>query len=342
MGRKKELNLQAKGDIDMKAEILALLRETDGYVSGQELCNHFGVSRTAVWKAINQLKENGYEIEAVPNKGYHLAGQKDVLNKNEIESRLHTKWAGRQLYYFESTGSTNLDVKRLMEDGAEEGVLAVAGEQTQGRGRRGRSWQSPPDSNIYMTIGLRPDFQPDLAPMVTLLKAMAVAKAVEETCDLKTQIKWPNDVVVGGRKICGILTEMSAETGYIQYIVIGTGINVNITEFPEDIKETATSLCIETGSTVLRAPIVAKTMEYFEMYYEKFMQTKDLSLLMEEYNGLLVNKDTRVKVLDPQNEFEGTARGIDKKGQLLVEKADGSMEAVYAGEVSVRGVYGYV
>ncbi|MBP3459768.1 MAG: biotin--[acetyl-CoA-carboxylase] ligase [Lachnospiraceae bacterium] len=326
----------------MKAEILTLLREKDGYVSGQELCNRFGVSRTAVWKAINQLKESGYEIEAVPNKGYHLVGQQDILNKNEIESRMNTTWAGRELYYFDSTGSTNLDVKRLLEEGAKEGVLAVAGEQTQGRGRRGRSWQSPPDTNIYMTLGLRPDFQPDLAPMVTLIDAMAVAEAVEETCGLKTQIKWPNDVVIGGKKICGILTEMSAETGYIHYVVIGTGINVNITKFPDEIKETATSLCIEKGESVLRAPIVAKTMEHFERYYERFIQTKDLSLLMEDYNRRLVNKDARVKVLDPKGEFEGTARGIDKKGQLLVQRQDGSMEEVYAGEVSVRGVYGYV
>lgn len=326
----------------MKAEILALLREKDGYISGQELCNRFSVSRTAVWKAINQLKESGYEIEAVPNKGYRLIGQQDVLNKNEIESRLHTKWAGRELYYFESTDSTNLQVKRLMEEGAPEGVLAVAGEQKQGRGRRGRSWQSPPDTNIYMTLGLRPEFQPDLAPMVTLIDALAVAKAVEETCGLQTRIKWPNDVVIGGKKICGILTEMSAETGYIHYVVIGTGINVNIDEFPEEIRETATSLYLEKGETVLRAPIVAKTMEHFEDYYEKFVRTMDLSLLMEDYNARLVNKDAAVRVLDPQNEFEGTARGIDKKGQLLVERQDGVMETVYAGEVSVRGVYGYV
>lgn len=326
----------------MKAEILALLREKDGYISGQELCNRFSVSRTAVWKAINQLKESGYEIEAVPNKGYRLVGQQDVLNKNEIESRLHTKWAGRELYYYESTDSTNLQVKRLMEEGAPEGVLVVGGEQKQGRGRRGRSWQSPPGTNIYMTLGLRPEFQPDLAPMVTLIDALAVAEAVEQTCGLQTRIKWPNDVVIGGKKICGILTEMSAETGYIHYVVIGTGINVNIKEFPEEIRETATSLYLEKGETVLRAPIVAKIMEYFESYYEKFIQTMDLSLLMEDYNKRLVNKDAAVKVLDPQNEFEGTARGIDEKGQLLVERQDGTVETVYAGEVSVRGVYGYV
>ena len=326
----------------MKAEILALLREKDGYISGQELCDRFGVSRTAVWKAINQLKENGYEIEAVSNKGYHLVSQKDILTQNEINSRMSTKWIGKELYYYETTGSTNVDVKRLLEDGAKEGVLVVGGEQTQGRGRRGRGWQSPPHTNIYMSLGLRPDYQPDLAPMVTLIQAMAVAKAVDDVCQIKTQIKWPNDVVINGKKICGILTEMSAETGYIQYVVIGTGINVNIKEFPDEIKETATSLCLEKGEMVLRAPIIAKTMEYFEEYYDKFLQTKDLSLLVEEYNSILVNTGNKVKVLEPNNEYEAIAKGIDEKGQLIVEKADGTIEYVYAGEVSVRGVYGYV
>ena len=326
----------------MKAEILALLREQDGYISGQELCDRFGVSRTAVWKAIKQLKESGYEIEAVPNKGYHLIGQTDVLTKNEIESRMKTAWIGKELYYKETTGSTNIDVKKLLEDGAGEGVLVIGGEQTQGRGRRGRSWQSPPNTNIYMSLGLRPDYQPDLAPMVTLIQAMAVADAIRDVCNLPTQIKWPNDVVIHGKKICGILTEMSAETGYIQYVVIGTGINVNIREFPEDIKDTATSLAIEKGETVLRAPVIAKTMEYFESYYEKFLKTGDLSLLLEDYNRILVNQNQVVKVLDPQNAFEGIAKGIDEKGQLLVEREDGSLEKIFAGEVSVRGVYGYV
>lgn len=326
----------------MKAEILALLREKDDYISGQELCDRFGVSRTAVWKAVNQLKNSGYEIEAVPNKGYRLKGQQDILSQSEIASRMQTKWIGKELYYYDTTGSTNPDVKHLLEEGAAEGVLVVAGEQTKGRGRRGRGWQSPPNTNIYMSLGLRPDYRPDLAPMVTLIQAMAVAKAVEEVCGIRAQIKWPNDVVINGRKICGILTEMSAETGYIQYVVIGTGINVNIREFPKELDQIATSLCLETGKTVLRAAVIAKTMDSFEDYYERFLQTGDLSLLTDEYNAILVNREQTVKVLDPQGEFEGIAKGIDEKGQLLVEKPDKSIERVFAGEVSVRGVYGYV
>ena len=326
----------------MKTEILSLLRDAEGYVSGQELCRRFGVSRTAIWKAVNQLKESGYEIEAVSNKGYRLVGQQDILNEAEIRSRMTTKWAGRELHYLESTGSTNLDAKRLLEEGAKDGVLVVAGEQTKGRGRRGRSWQSPSDANIYMTLGLRPELKPELAPMITLVDALAVAASVEEVCNLEVKIKWPNDVIIDGKKICGILTEMSTETGFIQYVVIGTGINVNETEFPEELADKATSLRLEKGEILLRAPIVAKCMEYFEIYYERFLQTGDLSLLLPDYEKRLVNMGKRVTVLDPQNEFEGIARGIDKMGELLVEKEDGTIEPVYAGEVSVRGIYGYV
>ncbi len=264
------------------------------------------------------------------------------MNENEIRNCLKTQWIGRELYYHETTGSTNEDVVSLLEEGAKEGVLVVAGSQSRGRGRRGRDWQSPPDTNIYMTLGLRPKFAPDMAPAVTLVMAMAVVKALEECCGQDSQIKWPNDIVINGKKVCGILTEMSLLGGTIRHVMIGVGINVNMTEFPEEIRQTATSLYIEKGEKMPRASIVAKTMEYFEGYYEKFLQTQDMSGLKEEYVAHLVNVDKKVCVLDPGQEFEGVAQGIDDKGQLLVQKDDGNVVAVYAGEVSVRGVYGYV
>ena len=175
------------------------------------MCEHFHVSRTAVWKAINQLKEKGYEIEAVPNKGYRLISQTDGISAYEIKSCLHTKWIAADIRYKESTNSTNTDVKKLLEEGAKEGVLVVADEQVKGRGRRGRDWESPKGSTISMTLGLKPSFEPDQAPMLTLVNAMSVAAALNDLYDVHAQIKWPNDVVVNGKKICGILTEMSAE-----------------------------------------------------------------------------------------------------------------------------------
>ncbi|MBD5545483.1 MAG: biotin--[acetyl-CoA-carboxylase] ligase [Lachnospiraceae bacterium] len=326
----------------MKTKILSLLREGQDYVSGQELCDYFGVSRTAVWKVMNQLKEEGYEIEAVKNKGYKLLNQPDILSVNEIAGRLNTKWAGRQLYCLAETDSTNIDAKRLIEEGAPNGTLVIADKQNSGRGRRGRSWSSPKGTAIYMSLALKPSFSPDRASMVTLIMALAVAKGIREAAGLRACIKWPNDVVLGKKKVCGILTEMNAEPDYIHSVVIGTGINVNEREFPAEIQGIATSLFLEKGETVIRAQLVASVMEYFEEDYEKFLVREDLSELSEEYNKLLINKDKRVKVLDPKQEWEGTARGINEKGELLVEDDKGSLVEVYAGEVSVRGLYSYV
>ncbi|MBD5465343.1 MAG: biotin--[acetyl-CoA-carboxylase] ligase [Lachnospiraceae bacterium] len=326
----------------MKTKILSLLRERQDYVSGQELCDYFGVSRTAVWKVMNQLKEEGYEIEAVKNKGYKLLNQPDILSANEIAGRLNTKWAGRQLYCLAETDSTNIDAKRLIEEGAPNGTLVIADKQNCGRGRRGRSWSSPGGTAIYMSLALKPSFHPNKASMVTLIMALAVAEGIREVTGLKAFIKWPNDVVLGKKKVCGILTEMNAELDYIHSVVIGTGINVNEQEFPAEIQEIATSLFLEKGEKIIRAQLVASVMEHFEEDYEKFLVREDLSELSKEYNGLLINKDKRVKVLDPKQEWEGTARGINDKGELLVEDDEGKVAEVYAGEVSVRGLYSYV
>lgn len=328
----------------MKAQILTLLRESGEYISGQEICEHFGVSRTAVWKVIKQLKEEGYRIEAVPNKGYRLIDSCDVLNEEELKSRIETKWAGRTVYYFDKTGSTNIDAKKFATEGAPHGTLVVADDQENGRGRRGRSWQSPAGSNAYFTIVLRPEFEPDKASMLTLVMAMSVAEAIGEYCGIKAQIKWPNDIVINKKKVCGILTEMeiALETNDIQYVVIGVGINTNQTDFPEEMKEMAGSLLSEGGKKVSRAGIIMKVMKCFEKNYDTFADTQDLSCMMAEYNKMLVNKDRQVRVLDPKGEYTGMAKGINEKGELLVQRKDGQIEAVYAGEVSVRGLYSYV
>lgn len=325
----------------MKSEILHILRERKEYVSGQELCGRFGVSRTAVWKAIRQLKEEGYEIEAVPNKGYHIVGCPDVVSAQELKSRLTTKWAGRQIYYDPVIDSTNNKAKRLAEEGAEHGTLVLADEQSQGKGRRGRNWSTPSGSAIAMTLIIRPRMRPEKASMLTLVMGLAVASACRRLYGLEAGIKWPNDVVVGGKKLCGILTEMSTEMNVINYLVIGTGINANMQTFPPEIRKTATSLRLELGEAVKRAELIEQCLERFEEYYEIFMETEDLSKLQDEYNQLLVSAGRKVRVLMPGHEYWGTSRGINEKGELLVEREDQKVEAVYAGEVSVRGIYGY-
>ena len=326
----------------MKSEILRLLKESNTYISGQQLCEQFQVSRTAVWKVIDQLKKEGYQIEAVRNKGYRLIDSPDVMSKAEIESLMDTKWAGSNVVYYDEIDSTNNRAKEAGDNKAPHGTLFVADMQVAGKGRRGRVWQSPAGSSIYMTILLYPEISPLKAPQLTLVMALAVAEGIKEVTGLDTKIKWPNDIVVNGRKICGILTEMSTEIDYINHVVIGAGINVNQDDFPEDIRKTASSLKMELGKQVKRSELIAAIMKSFEKDYEIFVKTEDLSGLQELYNSMLVNLDRDVKVLEPGNEYEAHALGINKTGELIVRTAEGEEKEIYAGEVSVRGVYGYV
>ena len=326
----------------MKGEILKLLKETDGYVSGQELCRRFGVSRTAVWKVINQLKEEGYEIEAVRNRGYALKGAGDVLSEAELLSCLKTEWAGGRTVYFDATDSTNVQAKRLAEAHAPHGTLVVSDRQDGGKGRRGRSWASPSGVGIWMSLILRPEIAPSSASMLTLAAALAVREGIREETGLSPLIKWPNDLVLNGKKICGILTEMSTELMEIQYVITGIGINVNQREFPSEIWDTATSLSLEAGRCFRRSSLIAAILKAFEKDYAAFLKTGDLSLLLEEYNACLVNRGKEVCILDPLGEYRAVAEGIDESGSLLVTLPDGTRREIISGEVSVRGIYGYV
>ncbi|MFR4300558.1 MAG: biotin--[acetyl-CoA-carboxylase] ligase [Blautia faecis] len=263
-----------------------------------------------------------------------------IYNETTIADQIHTKWAGKTVHFARETDSTNLWIKRLAKEGAPEGTLALAEFQSAGRGRLGRSWEVPEGTSVMMSILLRPKFEPQYAPMLTLVMGMAVAKAVKKL-GFDVSIKWPNDVVVSHKKICGILTEMGVRDGKIDYAVIGVGINVNIREFPEEMADKATSLYLESGKEFDRSQIPGLVMEAFEEYYEKFAATCDLSGLKEEYESILANYNQPVRVL-AKEPYEGVARGITDGGELLVEKTDGTIVAVSAGEVSVRGLYSYV
>ncbi|MDE7429466.1 MAG: biotin--[acetyl-CoA-carboxylase] ligase, partial [Lachnospiraceae bacterium] len=234
----------------------------------------------------------------------------------------------------------------ILPRAAPHGTIVVADRQTAGRGRRGRSWESPAGKSIYFTIVVRPEFEPDKASMITLVVALAVAEAVREETGLSTGIKWPNDVVVNGKKICGILTEMSMtpEMNEIQFLVAGVGVNVNQDseeDFTPELRGRAASLKMEAGRTIDRAALLARILHHFEGDYDLFEKTRDLSDLQERYEALLLGKDNRVRVLDPAGEYTGISRGINGMGELIVEKEDGETVLVYAGEVSVRGLYGY-
>lgn len=326
----------------MKHEVLRMIRETDSYISGQEISEKLGVSRTAVWKVIEVLRAEGYDIEAVQNRGYHLVCYPELMTGTEIMSRVKTSWAGTKVYYRKETASTNEDAKDLADDGATHGSLVVTEYQSGGKGRRGRVWTAEKGSTVAMSLILKPDFSPSKASRLTLLMALAVAEVIHHITDLDVKIKWPNDIIVNGKKVCGILTEMSAEPDYINYVIIGVGINVNNTEFPDEIKETATSLLNEKGDRVGRTDLIVGIMDFFEYYYNVYEENQDIADFVDLYESYLVNKDKEVRVLDPKGEYKGIAQGINDNGELIVQKEDGSFVRVDSGEVSVRGVLGYV
>ena len=264
-----------------------------------------------------------------------------VYSKETISDEIHTKWAGKTVHFAKETDSTNEWCKRMSKEGAEHGTLAVAEFQSAGKGRLGRRWTAPEGSSVMMSILLRPEFEPQYASMLTLVMGLSVAQTVKEL-DVEVSIKWPNDVVVSRKKICGILTEMGLENGKIREVIIGIGINVNLEEIQDDLKDKATSLYLETGKKYDRNRVIGLIMEKFEKNYEKFVKTCDLSLMLDDYNAMLANRSQPVHILDKLNPYEGIAIGIDREGELLVKVADGAIRKVCSGEVSVRGLYSYV
>ena len=320
----------------MKSKILNRLRGAEEFVSGQQLCEEFGVSRTAVWKAINQLKEEGYEIEAVHNKGYRLLGCPDIISAEEVKSRLHTDWAGCEVRYFDTLDSTNICAKRMAEEGAPNGTLVIADKQTAGRGRCGRTWETPKGTAIAMTLLMRPNLRPEKASMLTLVMGMAVTRAVNELYSLNCQIKWPNDVIIHGKKVCGILTEMSAEMDRINYLVVGIGINANIPleSFPEDIRDKAGSISGILGHDIDRVVFLQKILTYMENLYVDVLKN-GFDWALDQWREYSITLGQLIDVVGVQEQFAGVAEDIDEDGALLV-RTDTGLRRVLAGDVSIR------
>ena len=324
----------------MKDEILQMLKSRKDFISGQELCEHFQVSRTAVWKVMKQLQNDGYEIEAINRKGYRLIASPDVLTVPEILSVMTTEVMGRKIYYYDCLGSTNDQARMLAEQGAEEGSLIIAETQNTGKGRMGRAFFSPEGCGIWMSLILKPEIPPMDASMVTLVGAMAVQEMMQDY-GIVSGIKWPNDIVIDGRKVTGILTEMSAGPDRINSIVIGIGINANMKFFPEELEKTAISMSMVTGENYHRAEIIACVMDHFEKNYREFLKTRDLRFLKERYNAGLIHKDKEIDVHEIRRVWRGISRGINDIGELIVSSDEGDV-IVRSGEVSIRGVYGYM
>ncbi len=266
----------------------------------------------------------------------------DHLSSQALKHWMKTRWMGKMLYFHDVLDSTNLEAKSLGENGAPEGTLVVADRQKQGRGRLGRTWSSPAGCGLWMSAVLRPTFSPYQASMVTLVAAMAVREAIENVTGLPVQIKWPNDLVIEGKKVCGILTEMCMEGEVIRYIVPGIGINVNNQIFPEELCGKATSLAIAAGKSFCRAQLAGAVCQSFEHYYADFLVHGNLTGIKECYNAHLVNCNREVRIVGKADSFCAEAEGIDETGALWVRRANGMREAICSGEVSVRGIAGYI
>jgi len=329
----------------MKDDILReLINNKNRYLSGQDLSAKFGISRTAVWKHINKLKEEGYIIESVTNKGYVLIESPDKLQPVEIKELLNTKFVGKDIVYLNSVDSTNSYGKRLAESDFSDGTVIIAEEQTSGRGRLGRDWVSPMGKGIWMTIMLKPDIKPNLASQVTLIAAMAVLKGIKAIYDIDIMIKWPNDLVVNGKKVCGILAELGAEIERVNYLCVGIGINANLDEndFKNQSLDMATSLKIAAGMEVERKKLIACILDIFEEYYSMFLEKGNLEFMIEEYKKYLINMGKEVRLVTKNEEIHATAEDITNEGHLLVRLDDGTLKEISSGEVSVRGIYGYL
>lgn len=332
----------------MKREILLNLKNKPlEYVSGEQLSTLLGVSRTAIWKVIKELKEEGYIIESSSKKGYRLNPDSDVLNYFEISEELKTKVLGRNIVYFDQVDSTNNYAKKIALEGCEEGTLIVADCQTYGRGRLGRDWSSPSKKGIWMSLVLRPNISFDEIQMLTLAASVAVVQALFEVTQIKAGIKWPNDIIINGKKVCGILVEMNMEIQNINFLVLGIGLNVNQQkeDFPEEILDKATSLKMHLESLgfqkiLKRSELIAAILLKFEAIYDK-VKCGAFEDILSEWKKYTVTLGKEVSIIYKDHQYRGIAQDLTKDGKLIVKCEDGTVKEVFSGEVSVRGLLGY-
>lgn len=329
----------------MKDRILMILLQNQGsFVSGEEISRKWGVSRTAVWKTIEQLRQEGFEIQSKSNRGYRLSKIPDKMNATVMRYYLTAQKLGRVIELHDTIGSTNTRAKELAQEGAVHGTLVSAEEQQAGRGRLGRAWNSPPGVGLWMSLILRPGFPPGFAPRMTVLAGLAVLRAIDAVTGLKASIKWPNDIIINSKKVCGILTEMQADPDLIEYVIVGIGMNVNTPEdgFSEEIRGSATSLFLESGRRVDRCRLSAAVLDELEVLYHEYEKTTDFTGIMQEFTENCITLGHHVRVVSTAGEWEGEAVGLTEGCELIVKLADGTRQVVFSGDVSVRGVAGYL
>jgi BirA family biotin operon repressor/biotin-[acetyl-CoA-carboxylase] ligase len=307
-----------------------------GVFSGEELGTALSVSRTAVWKHVKNLKAKGFRIESLPSRGYRFLSSPDTLCDIELTAGLATKRIGRRIVSVREIDSTNHLAFRMAEEDAEDGTVVLAESQIGGKGRLGRSWESPPGVNLYCSVILRPPILPVSAPQLTFLSAVAVARAIEAVTHLQPRIKWPNDILVNGRKVAGLLNEMSAETDTIHWVVLGIGVNINMgrEQFPDRLRHPASSLLLEEGSPVARAEFTRTLLAILDSLYNDFL-CRGFEPVREEWLARATIQGQRVSVSSGNGEIEGTVIGIDTDGALLLRRHDGFSHRVLTGDVTI-------
>ena len=314
-----------------------LLRSGGKPVSGQQMADRLGVSRTAIWKCIKELESEGYTIESVRKKGYVLHQRSDEITAVRLAPYLETKRYGRVVHTYDSCETTQMIAHDKAQLGADEGTLIVSDEQTAGRGRLMRPWSSPSGHGIWMSLIIRPNLSMKEAPQVTLVTAVAIVRALEKVAAIDPVIKWPNDLLVGGKKIAGILTEMQADPDQVQALIIGIGLNVHQrpSDFPDELREQATSVAMETGEAIERAKLVAAIMNEMERFIDMYERNgfEPIKLLWESY-AVTTGQLIRATLVDEV--IEGVARGISDDGLLQIEEEDGTIRSLYSADVTLQ------
>ncbi len=317
----------------MSSRLSRILEENQGrFVSGQEIGRRLGTSRAAVWKQVQTLRRRGFGIEGARGAGYRLLGRPDVIEEADLRSRLSPLSPWKTFHILRTTDSTNSRAVALAEGGAPHGTVVCADTQTGGRGRFGRTWESPPGLNLYVSLLLRPPVEPPQAPQLTLVTAVALAAAVEACTGLSPRLKWPNDLYLGGRKAAGILAEMSADADRLRHVVIGAGLNVNArgADFPAALRPKATSLAVQSGRTFPRVDVLARFLESFEDAYRLFV-AGGIRAVLPEWRRRSLLDGRRVVIRLRGEDVAGTAVGVDDCGHLLFRREGARATETFAG-----------
>lgn len=323
----------------MVEKILNILRNSNDFISGEVIAKELKVSRVSICKNIKKLKNMGYDIKSVTNKGYMLIDENILFNKFEIEKHINTKVLGKKIYFFDQISSTNDYAKKIANSNEEEGMLVIADCQTNGKGRLDKKWESNKGKGIFMSLLLRPNVHINNITQITLLAGICVCNGIKKATGLDASIKWPNDIVINGKKVCGILTELSAQIENVSYVILGIGINVNNKNFNDELKEKATSIFLETNKEIERNKILSCILDELEEKYLKFKELKDFMLFLPEYKSLSANLNKEAKVIYKDKEIIGTVIDILPSGEIVLKTGKDVLN-ISSGLVSLRNIDG--